>query len=56
MAFHSQQSVEKSFKALLEHNKQEVPKQHSTLKLYGLVSEFIDIFVNEEMYKKINFH
>lgn len=49
VAFHSQQCVEKSFKALLEHHIKETPKQHSTLKLYGLVSEFIDIFINEEL-------
>ncbi|MCH9740684.1 MAG: HEPN domain-containing protein [Epsilonproteobacteria bacterium] len=49
VAFHAQQCVEKSFKALLEHNNREVPKQHSTLKFYGLVSESIDIFVNEEL-------
>ena len=49
VAFHSQQCVEKSFKALLTHNDKETPKQHSTLKLYGLVSEFIDIFINEEI-------
>jgi len=49
VAFHSQQCVEKSFKALLTYHNQETPKQHSTLKLYGLVSEFIDIFINEEL-------
>ncbi|MBU1667590.1 HEPN domain-containing protein [bacterium] len=49
VAFHSQQCVEKSFKALLEYKNQEVPKQHSTLTLYGLVSEFIDILINEEV-------
>jgi len=49
VAFHSQQCVEKSFKALLEHKQEEVPKQHSTLKLYGLVSEYIDVFINEEL-------
>ena len=49
VAFHSQQCVEKSFKALLAHNNKETPKQHSTLKLYGLVHEYIDIFINEEV-------
>lgn len=49
VAFHSQQSVEKSFKALLEHNSIKAPKQHSTLTLYGLVGEFIDVFINEEL-------
>jgi len=49
VAFHSQQCVEKSFKALLEHKSKPVPKQHSTLQLYGLVNEFIDVFINEEI-------
>jgi len=49
VAFHSQQCVEKSFKALLEHNARKVPQQHSTLKLYGLVCEFIEVFINEEL-------
>lgn len=37
VAFHSQQCVEKCFKALLELNSKKVPKEHSTLKLYGSV-------------------
>ena len=49
VAFHSQQCVEKSFKALLEHHSKNVPQQHSTLKLYGLLSEFMDVFINEEL-------
>jgi len=49
VAFHAQQSVEKSFKALLAFHGKPVPKQHSTLTLYGLVYEFIDIFINEEL-------
>ena len=49
VAFHAQQSVEKSFKALLAFHEQSVPKQHSTLTLYGLVYEYMDIFVNEEV-------
>jgi len=49
VAFHAQQSVEKSFKALLAFHGEPVPKQHSTLTLYGLVQEFIDIFINEEL-------
>ena len=49
VAFHAQQSVEKSFKALLSHHGQDVPKQHSTLTLYGLIGDYIDIFINEEL-------
>jgi HEPN domain-containing protein len=38
-AFHAQQCVEKCFKAVLEEHSKKVPKEHSTLKLYGLVRD-----------------
>ncbi len=49
VAFHSQQCVEKSFKALLEYNDKIVPKQHSTLRLYGMVKDFINFEVDENL-------
>lgn len=39
VAFHGQQCVEKCFKAILEHTGNRVPKEHSTLKLYGMVKD-----------------
>lgn len=39
VAFHAQQCVEKCFKAMLEYTGNRVPKEHSTLKLYGLVKD-----------------
>ncbi len=39
VAFHAQQCVEKCFKAVLEEHQQKVPRDHSTLRLYGLVKE-----------------
>ncbi len=45
-AFHSQQCVEKCLKAVLEENVQKVPKDHSTLRLFGLVKGFISIDVD----------
>jgi len=41
VAFHAQQSVEKCFKALLENAQKRVPKEHSTLKLYGMIQTHI---------------
>ena len=41
VAFHAQQCVEKCFKAMLEYAGQRVPKEHSTLKLYGLVKNVL---------------
>jgi len=42
-AFHSQQSVEKSFKAILESEGINVPKKHDVRMLKKLVSEYINI-------------
>lgn len=39
IAFHSQQAVEKSLKAFLEHNNIDIPKTHSLNKLFTLCSE-----------------
>jgi HEPN domain-containing protein len=39
VGFHAQQCVEKCFKGLLENFKERVPKEHSTLKLYGMVKQ-----------------
>jgi len=47
--FHSQQCVEKCFKAVLEEYTQKVPREHSTLKLYGLARELISLEVDKEI-------
>ncbi|RME58710.1 HEPN domain-containing protein [Candidatus Parcubacteria bacterium] len=39
VAFHTQQCVEKCLKALLEFWDRPVPKEHSTIRLYGLVAD-----------------
>jgi len=43
VAFHSQQSIEKSFKAIIEHKNQKIPKQHDLLKLKSLISDVLNI-------------
>lgn len=45
-AFHAQQCVEKCFKAVLEEHSRKVPKDHSTLRLYGLVKELISVDID----------
>ena len=42
-AFHSQQSVEKSFKALIEYNQLPLQKTHNLEKLYISIKEIIEI-------------
>ncbi len=39
-AFHSQQAVEKSLKALLESKQYDVPKIHSITRLFGLTKKY----------------
>ncbi|MGQ9786383.1 MAG: HEPN domain-containing protein [Anaerolineae bacterium] len=43
IAFHVQQTVEKCLKAPLELQNRPVPKEHSTIRLYGLVAEVLDM-------------
>ena len=49
VAFHAQQCVEKCFKALLEYHSKKVPKEHSTLKLYGMVKEYLKASLDKDM-------
>jgi len=46
VAFHAQQCIEKCFKAVLEEHSKKVPKDHSTLRLYGLVKELMAVDVD----------
>jgi len=49
VAFHAQQAIEKSLKALIEENGDRVPKVHSLSKLFALCSTYIDIQINEDL-------
>ena len=53
VAFHSQQSIEKSFKAILELHKNRVPRKHDLLLLKDLVAEYIDVD-NEDILEDLN--
>ncbi|UCZ56936.1 HEPN domain-containing protein [Desulfurispirillum indicum] len=54
-AFHAQQAIEKTFKALLEYEQKDVPKSHNLEKLYGYVQHLIcvDDFSTLEMINEI---
>ncbi|HIP13249.1 MAG TPA: HEPN domain-containing protein [Arcobacter sp.] len=43
VAFHSQQTIEKSFKALIEYNKISFMKTHNLEKLYKSIEDIIEI-------------
>lgn len=49
VAFHCQQCVEKCFKAVLEEHATKVPKEHSTLKLYGQVADLARLDVDAQI-------
>ena len=46
VAFHSQQAVEKAFKALLEEKEIVVPRVHNLINLYSIVSNLLDNTIN----------
>ncbi|WP_027370125.1 HEPN domain-containing protein [Desulfovermiculus halophilus] len=48
VAFHAQQAIEKSFKAVLEEYTDNVPKIHQLERLSSLVSSCLDIEFDEE--------
>lgn len=43
VAFHAQQAIEKTFKAILEYRGDNVQKIHSTFRLYYLIEDFFSI-------------
>ncbi len=49
VAFHSQQAIEKSLKAVLEEKADRVPKIHSLEKLMHEVKKFINIEVDKDI-------
>ena len=49
VAFHAQQCVEKCLKAVLEEHSKKVPREHSTLKLYGSVRDLATLEVDVQV-------
>ena len=49
VAFHSQQAIEKSLKALIEEKGERIPRIHSLSKLFDLCSTFLDFQVDETL-------
>ncbi len=43
VAFHAQQSIEKSFKAVIEHQNKKIPKQHDLLKLKSIIADVFTV-------------
>ena len=53
-AFHAQQSLEKTLKAVLEFHNQEIPKIHNIKKLLKLTKEYIGLDVDIDVIIKID--
>ncbi len=54
VAFHSQQSIEKSLKAILEYYNQDVPKIHQIKKLFYLTKDYVEFDIDKELVLKID--
>ena len=54
VAFHSQQAIEKSIKAVLEEKEGAVPKIHNIITLRGKVEKYIELSVDQELFDQIN--
>ena len=54
-AFHCQQSIEKSLKAIIEEKIRKVPRTHDLIKLNGLIEECgIKLSINEDVLDQVN--
>ena len=54
VAFHSQQSIEKSMKAILEEMGCDVPRIHNIIKLKGEIEDYFHLDIDNEIFMQIN--
>ena len=54
VAFHSQQAIEKSYKAALEEYDQLIPKTHNIITLSKKVEKIIQIEIDEDLIDQLN--
>lgn len=53
-AFHSQQAIEKSIKAVLEEKENRVPRIHNIITLKGKIEDYIGLTADQEIFDQIN--
>ena len=53
VAFHAQQSIEKSFKAVIEYQNKKIPRQHDLLKLKSLINDVLTV-ENDDILDSLN--
>jgi len=54
VAFHSQQVIEKSFKAILELNNEKIPKTHNLILLKDRIEKYIQLDIDTNIFDQIN--
>ncbi len=54
IAFHAQQCIEKSFKAIIFIKTNEIPKIHNLIKLYGTVRNHMTLSFDMKIFEEIN--
>ena len=54
VAFHSQQAIEKSIKAVLEEKENHVPRIHNIIALKEKVENYITLAIDQEIFDQIN--
>jgi len=54
VAFHSQQAIEKSMKAVLEEKENNVPMIHNIITLRGKIENYIELDVDQDIFDQIN--
>ncbi|WP_417913162.1 HEPN domain-containing protein [Candidatus Electronema sp. TJ] len=54
VAFHSQQAIEKSMKAVLEEKESHVPRIHNIITLRGKIENYIKMDVDQNIFDQIN--
>jgi HEPN domain-containing protein len=54
VAFHSQQAVEKCFKAIIDEKELQIPRIHSLTRLYGVIQDNITFTVDNIMLQKVD--
>jgi len=53
-AFHAQQAIEKSIKAILEEKESHVPKIHNIITLEGHVEKYIKLDFDQDIFDQLN--
>lgn len=54
VAFHSQQAIEKSIKAVLEEKESHVPRIHDIITLKARIEDHIELDVEQDLFDEIN--